>query len=88
MLETFNRRSDILFRRLDDEAILYDPETTTVHVLNPTSELIWSCCDGHHNADEIASEILKRYQAGKGQVAHDVEEALNRFKGLRLLMKS
>lgn len=79
------RRAEILYRKLDDEGILFDSETSSVHILNPTSELIWSCCDGDRDAGEITSEILKRYKVEKEQAEQDVERVLRQFREFRLL---
>ena len=84
-MEKFKKRQDIRFRKLDDEGILFDPATNTVHVLNPTSELIWNYCDGEHDFNGITHEILKKYRVERNQAEKDVNETLRQFKQLQLV---
>jgi PqqD family protein of HPr-rel-A system len=79
------KRPDVLYRKMDDEGVLYDPKTTIVHVLNATSELIWKYCDGKHDARQIVEEILKKYKVERKKAESDVDETLRQFRELELL---
>lgn len=76
---------DIVYRELGDEGILYDSGTSTAHVMNATSGLIWNCCDGRHDAREITEEVLRRYKVERKVAQSDVEQTLNQFKKLQLI---
>lgn len=43
--------------RFDDEAVLYDVETTGLHLLNGTAALVWERCDGTRSVGRIAEEL-------------------------------
>ena len=81
------RREGILYRKLDEEGILFDSESNAVHLLNATSELIWDCCDGLHDTGRITEAVLKRYRVAREQAVRDVVTALCQFRELGLLEK-
>ncbi len=56
------RREDVIRKSVDEsETMLYDPQTETIHVLNPSAELIWELCDGEHTPADIAQAIREQY---------------------------
>lgn len=76
-------RSDVLFRRVGDDWLLFDPDAQEVHVLNLTAALVWAHCDGKHGVDEIEAVVAEAYP--ELSVTETVNEALTRFQGLSLL---
>ena len=75
-------RSDVVFRQLDDEWVLYDPIDNRMHVLNLTASLVWTSCTGSNTLAEISSEVA---QAFTESIPHetalkDVEDVIARFK--------
>lgn len=55
------RNSNIGAEWLDDEAILIDPRTGQIHRLNKTAAAVWSSCDGHTTARQIAAQMTELY---------------------------
>src|SRR5262245_57464686 len=80
------RRSDLLTRMVNDEIIILDHTTGTVHRLNPTATCIWQHCDGAHTAEDIAGEVAGRFAEAPEQLVDDVVETLTRLEGLGLLV--
>jgi len=81
------RKAHVVSRPLGTETVLYDPETRKVHVLNPTSQVIWELCTGDASLGAIEQELRQRFSAGADvDVRADVEECLLRLRGEGLLL--
>jgi len=80
------RRADVSPRSLDErETILYDPQTDSIHVLNPAARIIWELCDGEHTVDDIAIAVTERFSGvNQAQALADVKATVSAFaeKGL------
>jgi|GEM_PF-554568 len=55
------RKGSIVARDLDGEAILYNPETRQVHILNKAALLVWQLCDGQHSIGDMVAAIADLY---------------------------
>ena len=80
-------RSDIVFRQLDQEWVLFDPRATMLHALNITAALIWAHCDGRNNLEGIAEAVAAAFDppVPPSQVKEDVDATLSRFHEAGLL---
>ena len=76
-------REDVLFRRVGEDWLLFDPHTQDVHVLNLTAALVWAHCDGKHRPAEIKTALTDAYPDIDSEAA--VKEALDHFRELGLL---
>jgi Coenzyme PQQ synthesis protein D (PqqD) len=56
-------------RRLDDDRVLIDVIGKATYVLNPTAWASWELCDGRRTADQVVSELARRYQVDEATVA-------------------
>lgn len=74
-------RDDIVFRRLDDEWVLYDPVSDQLHALNLSAALVWELCTGEATADEIAAAVRRAFETPvePEAVRRDVGDAIARF---------
>src|SRR2546422_3041788 len=71
-------RADLTFVQVEDEAILYDPESVRLHHLNPSAALIFQLCDGSGTVKELARDIAAElklphdeiYRQGRQVVGH------------------
>ena len=80
------RRDDLLVRDLGSEMILYDPESETYHVLNPTARHIWVMIDGARAPEDVQHELSQRYRGvDPGILAKDVLRAVKDFRKKGLL---
>lgn len=70
---------------VDDEVLVYDPETRATHRLNATARFIWENCDGNHTADDIALEMAKVWDVPPDQARTDVAAAVDLMIARRLL---
>jgi Coenzyme PQQ synthesis protein D (PqqD) len=74
-------RSDLVFRALDDEWVLYDPRDEQLHVLNRVSAVIWLCCDGRGTVADIVDAVMAEFDGdvARSKVADDVSRTLEGF---------
>ena len=68
-------RPDLQYRELEDGGVVYDTTAERIHTLNLAAAYIWNCCDGSHNATEIASELHQQGQVSAEQALKDVADA-------------
>lgn len=80
------RRADLSVFPLDEDLVVYDPETGESFVLNQTGKLVWEQCNGEHCAEDIAAEIAAMFDIPAGQAIADVTELLNSFEQANLLL--
>ena len=80
-------RHDLIFRQLDEEWVLYDPEGRQLHVMNSTAAVVWLCCTGERTVDDIVDEVRGAFDepAARGQVEADVQKAVADFASRGLL---
>ena len=79
------RKSDVWMRQSDTENVVYDPETETVHMLNPTAMAIWVLCDGHTDPDEMVDAICQLSGLPREVVEEDVRRILLQFEEADIL---
>ena len=79
-------RDDVVFRRLDDEWVVYDPRTNRLHALNLSAALIWEHLTGQLTEEEIAAELARAYGTDEHErVRGDVRAAVQRLAAEGLL---
>lgn len=71
------RNASVLWRELDGEAILLDPQAGCSYNLNPVGSLIWKLLDGQHSAADIVAAICEAYEVEPEQASQDVQQLLN-----------
>lgn len=71
------RSSSVLWRELDGEAILLDPQAGCSYNLNPVGTLIWKLLDGQHGTEDIVAAICEAYEVEPEQARQDVQRILD-----------
>lgn len=56
---------------VEHEIVLYQLDTDTSFVLNPTSAIAWRCLDGESQVGEILADIADAFGVSTEQVEHD-----------------
>ena len=72
-------RKGVVWRRLDDGYVLYDPVTDETALLNLSAAAVLEFCDGTRAVNDIAEEIARVFGVDEIAAAaeiHDVLEAL------------
>lgn len=76
----FIRNPDVVLREEDPDegALLFNPDTNQVKVINTTGLFIWQQCGVARTLDEIITEVQKGFdEVPMEQVADDVKEFVN-----------
>jgi len=82
------RSSSVLWRELDGETILLDPQAGCSYNLNPVGTLIWKLLDGQHDAETIVAAICEAYEVEPEQAWQDVQRLLDDLLTNRLVSLS
>jgi len=78
-------REDLAVTILQDEAVVYDTETSDVHHLNLAATIVFRLCDGTLSVREMAAEIADAYGVSAKEVERQVRALLREFTDVRLL---
>ncbi len=70
------RRDDVTYHVIDDEALIYDPDRGATHRLNSTARFIWENCDGSASCQTIAEKLTHVWNASPQQARIDVVGAV------------
>ena len=70
---------------VDGEAVLLDERTGQLHLLNPTSALLWACFDGESSIGEIVTDISEELGLPRGMVLADTVALTRRLASEALL---
>lgn len=83
-------KADLVQRTVDEDVVVYDPDTDRVALLNPAAFAVFALCDGTRAPSAIAEEIRRELATdGRAELSGDldgaVQAALARFARLGLL---
>ena len=73
------QQSDLVFREIEGEFVVYSPSGDRSALLNPTAAMVLELCDGTHKPNEIAAKISESFSMPEGKVLPDVEAALRKL---------
>ncbi len=79
------RKVDVWMRQSDKENVVFDPETSSVHMLNTTAMAIWVLCDGDTDPDEMVEAICELSGLPREVVVEDVRRILLQFEEADIL---
>ena len=73
------RNPDVVLREEDEDgALLFNPDTNQIRVINPSGLLIWKMCDGKNDMDGFIAAIKETFeQVPDETVSRDVEVFIN-----------
>jgi PqqD family protein of HPr-rel-A system len=80
-------RPDLHTERLDDELVVYAPESARAFVLNRTAAAIWQLCDGSMTAAELADELAEACGLSAEAARVDVQQFIEQLDGAGLLTR-
>jgi PqqD family protein of HPr-rel-A system len=73
-------RTDLTFVQIEDEAILYDPESVRLHHLNHSAALIFQLCDGSGTVEELARDIADELGLPEDDILKQVQQVVGHFE--------
>ena len=73
------RNPDVVIREEDpDGALVFNPDTDQIKVLNQTGFFIWQLCDGSHDKEGIVRCVRESFdKVPEDQVSGQVEDFVN-----------
>ena len=76
VLPRYRRNPDVVLREEDpDGALLFNPDTNQIRVLNTTGLFVWKLCDGSQDLPGIVAAMQESYdKVPEDQVADQVAE--------------
>ena len=88
-MRTLRRRTEgLMVRELDQELLVLDTESDQIHQLNETAAFIWRCCGDVPSVEAISRLLAEEYSVEIGTANKDVDQALCKFRELRLIVES
>ncbi len=70
----------------DDGALLFNPESGEVQILNTTGAFLFRLLDGSHSREDLVGCVMREYDIGNREAAEkDVDEFLGTLKDKRLV---
>jgi len=76
-------REDVVFRRVGEDWVIFDPEAQRIHVLNLTAALVWSFCTGEFDVAGIEREVRGAFEHATDDAG--AADALREFRAAGLL---
>ncbi len=67
----------VLREEFDNWAFLFNPETTSIVVINPVGVAVWKAMNGKNRREDIISELKKHFTEVPDKVADDVDEFIS-----------
>jgi hypothetical protein len=68
---------DVVFRHLEDEAVLVHLGTNRIYSLNPTGARFWELLADGRDRSEIKEQLLGAFDVSEGQLEEEIEALLS-----------
>ena len=70
------RVSSLPFQKMKDEALVVDPRTREVHLLNATATRVWDLLETPHTPSELVAALAGEFEAPPEALRSDVHTLL------------
>jgi len=78
--------SKIVFREESEGALLFDPDTGMVKVLNDTGKFIWANLDGKTAVDSLVEKIKKAFDiSDEKKIREDLDKFLSDLRKMKFV---
>lgn len=71
------RNPDVVERKEEAEALLFDPATGNILCVNTTGIFIWEICDGSRGFEDIVGELTGEYDVAPEKAEEDCHTYLD-----------
>lgn len=84
-----HRKPGFIWRKVEKEIVLFNPDTNETFLLNPTAAAIWEICDGVCTIENIVDSIIERFEADKErkEITQDIVEFIKEGEKNGYLMR-
>jgi hypothetical protein len=79
------QRPGLWLRVSEDETVIVDQDSSSLHVVNETALALWELCNGENTVAEMVTAICELFGESAAVVVRDVEGTLARFDAAGLL---
>lgn len=76
----FKQNKEVIFRQEEDEAILFNPETSDIVVINSTGCYIWELLNNKLTKEEILTKLMDRFETTPKQAERDLDKFITDLK--------
>lgn len=76
---------DVVFREIENEAVLLDLGTGTYFGLNEVGTRVWQMIESGSSKAEIVQVLVTEYEAPESSIATDVERLIRELRARRLI---
>lgn len=76
---------DVMVQAVDDDLIIFDPQSEEYYTLNRTAREVWELADGTRTADNITRVLAERYAAEAAAIAPDVDAIIANLTAAKLI---
>lgn len=84
--DSLEASSRIVFREEGDDALLFDPDSGNVKVLNDTGKLIWKNLNGKNSKDSLVEKIKETFDSSdEKKIRDDLDKFVADLKKLKFL---
>jgi hypothetical protein len=70
----YRQNTVIAWREIDSEAVLVDPRTGQIRVLNRTGTVVWSLCEEARTESDIARHLADKFDITTKEALEDVRD--------------
>ncbi len=85
---SYQAGADILFRQVEDEAVLLHVPSGTYYGLSTTGILLWEAMQNKQPLTSVADAIVAEYEVEKSQVVDDLQMLLQNLLDNGLVVKT
>ena len=85
--DNYRQVADCLLEEMGDDALLFNPNTSTTLHLNGPSRLVWGLCTGEHSMADIIAALQEAFPDQASQIPDDVIEVAKELKNNNVIEK-
>ena len=78
--ESLSIATEIVWRVMDDNAVVVTPQTGKVRVLNPVGSAIWQRLVENKSVPEIATHLATHFEVSHTQAQQDIQQFIEELK--------
>jgi len=78
-------KDNILWKIVDNEAVIVVPDKDEYFYLNPTGTEIWKLINKGFTKEKILQNLYKKYKAAKKKISEDVEKLLKKLMKMEII---
>ena len=79
------RNSEVIWRVLDDEIFVINPDGKNVHVLNKVASFIWELSEGNTKVSQIVNLVCDRFDISEDVALADTSELVEKMLAKSLI---